>query len=494
MHFIGVVRFWTIAERHGNCFLQAEASPGWAEGLPMDVLALVAGGRDDLKAMRGVCSNWKQGFERSISDLRIKRAGPVFPPDGSFSERFSGLTRLNLGSSLIDEADLSQLVGLSKLKTLILGDYFSWEEGQHQGRLSNCLTSAGFQHLGSLPKLQTLLLGGCGNLVDEALEGLRGAQLKDLSLGKCCGLRGYGFQYLEDLPIARLDLHHCDKLETLEGLRKLPLTVLNLGRCTSLSSLEALQGLPLARLTLDGCNLKDPELLHLQGSPITCLSLCHCSHITGVGLESLLGLPIASLNLVGGALLRGDDLQFLRGLPLTSLQLGRFRNFSGEGLRYLAEIPLHKLELEGCYQLKAETLRYLRGIPLTELKFFATDLGDAGMPYIRCLSSSLKSLSFVNMRASSITDMGLEHLRGMQLTSLTLSQFEHLSDSGLGSLRGMPLTNLTISCQHLTDACLDVFLSFRELIYLYLSGCNGVSKATTDCLARSGVYVVRYAR
>lgn len=90
------------------------------------MLELVAGGRDDLKAMLGVSKSWQRAFESSVTSLKIgskadhglAMGAPFTKP---FAERFLGLTSLSLFHSLMDEAELEQLVGLKRLRTLLLG-------------------------------------------------------------------------------------------------------------------------------------------------------------------------------------------------------------------------------------------------------------------------------------------------------------------------------------------------------------------------------------
>lgn len=48
----------------------------WDKGLPFDVLGLVAGGRNDLKAMRAVSKTWRIGFERSAVKIEVDVGGP----------------------------------------------------------------------------------------------------------------------------------------------------------------------------------------------------------------------------------------------------------------------------------------------------------------------------------------------------------------------------------------------------------------------------------
>lgn len=301
--------------------VQEEVTPDWAEGLPLDVLALVAGGKDKLKAMRGVCKSWQQGFDVSAVTLRVSRVGPLLPTDGSLSQRFPGLVRLDLGLSLVPEADLEVLSSLQRLRSLTLGKAHSSAGGLGQGGLWERLTGAGAQHLGSL-QLEFLGLGGCNLLADEDYEVLQGQPLASLELMACFGLRGPGLQYLQGMPLVKLDLCQCSRLASLRGLRNLPLTRLRLTNCVKLTSLEDLKGLPLQTLKLDGCvQLNDSDIEHLQDLPLTHLNLSGWRQLTGEGLEFLQEMPLRILNLSGCKLLVDADLGFLSELPLVQLNL-----------------------------------------------------------------------------------------------------------------------------------------------------------------------------
>lgn len=47
-----------------------EVPDGWKD-LPLDLLGKIASGRDDLKAMRGVCTQWKTGFDSSVTKIHM---------------------------------------------------------------------------------------------------------------------------------------------------------------------------------------------------------------------------------------------------------------------------------------------------------------------------------------------------------------------------------------------------------------------------------------
>lgn len=217
------------------------------------MLALVARGRNALKAMRGVCSSWQQGFEASVTKIRIFRRDSLFPADGSFSERFSGLVILDIGDSRLDEAVLSNLAGLKQLKTLNLGRWSLPKKPVPGVRLSDRLTGVGFQHLVGFTQLRKLSLRFCENLVDSSFEYLRGLSLTDLDLAFCSGLTGSGLKFLSGMRLVRLILENCSNLQSVEGLQNLPLVHLSLEKCSSLESVEGLRNLRLVDLNLWLC-------------------------------------------------------------------------------------------------------------------------------------------------------------------------------------------------------------------------------------------------
>lgn len=148
--------------------MQDEKTQDWGEGLPLDILTMLAGGRDALKAMRGVNKVWQKGFERSIKTLRIGPEGPPLPADGTFSQRFPGLISLHLGDSPSDEADLAQLDGLKHLRILDLGGKADPEPGDaDEGKLFQRLTEVGLQLLLEGLQLQQLSLRSCKKLFDQ---------------------------------------------------------------------------------------------------------------------------------------------------------------------------------------------------------------------------------------------------------------------------------------------------------------------------------------
>lgn len=123
--------------------LRTMAGPDWDQGLPADILAQVASGSEDMRAMLGVSTSWRAGFELSITRLTVKKE-----------------ERQLLADADLDYFEEKPLVSLSL-------------RGCHQ------LTSAGLERLRGKP-LTRLDLGGC-TLV-TSLNVLSGMPLKNLCI------------------------------------------------------------------------------------------------------------------------------------------------------------------------------------------------------------------------------------------------------------------------------------------------------------------------
>lgn len=318
----------------------------WDDGLPLGMLALVAGGRDELKQMRLVSKNWQAGFEESVTKIKIKKAGP--PLAGPISERFPLLASLDLAESRLDlYGQLSCVQGLKKLAVLNLGSRFSCLPMQ--------LFDSAAQLFQGLP-LVTLSLEGCTVPNKLSFKHLMALPLTSLDLS-CCTFDEIGLKYISRLPLRHLDLTKESggfpfvlKDSSLVLLRALPLTSLVLGNWQNLTAigLEHLKGLPLASLDLRMCpKVKNAGLAHLVGLPLKNLNLSGCVKVADRGLVYLKGMPLTSLNLCSCFLVTEAGLKHLAGKALTSLDLGWCTSLSQSIIPHILGMPLEFLCLTG---------------------------------------------------------------------------------------------------------------------------------------------------
>lgn len=274
-----------------------ETAVDWANGLGIDVLALVAGGRDELKSMRGVNRSWKGGFQRSVKHIKVTEEGPLLPIDGSLARRFPGITSLDLGESLMGDWGLQSLRGLTKLIRLTLGspvDSITSQVGQQVGPQAGQQVGQqlgqpfGQQVANQASRAQPELLPLPWRLTDSGLEWLRGLKLQQLDLSGCDEILTLGA--LEGMPLASLNLNwaYLDSDTALWALQGMPLQSLDLGWswCQMDSDLACLRGLPLTTLIL-GC----PDC------PANVFSIRRPSTLTDSGLNILRGMPLTRLGL-----------------------------------------------------------------------------------------------------------------------------------------------------------------------------------------------------
>lgn len=446
--------------------LDTAGCPDWGNGLPLEVLAQVARGRDLLKEMRLVNKSWQAGFEGSVTTMKVKVEGPLLPPTELFGQRFFALTSLDLGGSPVAEADLSQLAGLKRLRTLILGeaDPDDYEFMSH-GELQHWLKADRlFELLGGLP-IQHLDLCRCQEVT--SLEGLRGLALTSLDLTLCSSeLIKAGFEPLMGMPLLHLNFGDCHTSPSLDSLRGLPLSSLGLKVAVG-ENLEVLRGWPLTSLNLFKADFSDEDLEPLRGLPLTDLNIssnrCVTSIFTGSGLEYLRNMPLSSLNLQANHQLLGSNLALLRGLPITNLDLGKCSSLSGESLAHLIGLPVQRLGLAGCFYTQNrlnffQAIKHLQGLQLTELDLSDTLLENADLV---CLTG-MSELASLNLANSCISELGL--LVGLPLTLLRLDDTWEIKDEELECLRTMPLTRLGLNrCASLTDACLGGLKEIKTL-------------------------------
>jgi serine/threonine protein kinase len=280
---------------------------------------------------------------------------------------------------------------------------------------------------------------------------------------------------LQGVPLVRLDLNGCDKLQDLAPLRDMPLTWLNLEGCTQVKDLSPLEGLPLSylnlaflgqifdltplqgmtltELNLDRCG-QVKDLSPLQGMPLVTLNLNSCGQIKD--LAPLKGMPLQVLNLTGCALLK--DLGPLRGMSLKSFEMGKSSILD---LSALEGMPITTLNLWSCDQIRDFTP--LRNMPLQAVNLTNCQIADLevlrGCPLtsLTLNSSAVKDLSplankkLVGLSLTKCVEVAdLSPLKGMKLEFLDITGCGKIRDIGL--LADMPLRLLNIGyCTQIRD-------------------------------------------
>lgn len=87
---------------------QPERPDGW-DSLPSELLEKIASGRNDLKAMRGVCTHWKAGYEVSVSKIHMACGSQPLPLGSRLGERYNMLHRYALICLRLDVEAAHQL-------------------------------------------------------------------------------------------------------------------------------------------------------------------------------------------------------------------------------------------------------------------------------------------------------------------------------------------------------------------------------------------------
>lgn len=289
----------------------------WAEGLPPDVLALVAkaGGVPDMKAMRGVNKTWQHGFELGISGIKVPCNSSWLRGDDVAGPRLAALDLAGINFWHGDDR-LKNLRSLPYLQSLKL-------------RSSSWLTDAGLKHLGGLP-LTHLNLSRCPNITYAQLYNLRKSPLTHLDLRGNAWVSESSLQKLKGLRLASLYLSWCPNI--------------------TVASLKYLRGMPMTSLKLFSCGeiVSDAGLEMLRGLPLTSLTLGYLDHtnVTSAGFDALSGMPLTSLRLLGsGKVVTRAAFEKLRGLPLKDLDLICYSIATDDGVEALASLPLKRLRI-----------------------------------------------------------------------------------------------------------------------------------------------------
>lgn len=287
--------------------------------LPPDVLSHIGGFLQlwDMRSLRATSpaltklkADWPNVFCTTFpSDIlmailtRILEFQPSNHACVAFWPRMSNLETLDLSEydNPITDENMSALKQLPRLKCL--------DVSFHK------ITK--LEPLGSLPKLQKLILRECNTIPGGEFCWLGDLPcLRVLNLSYCSITSG-GLGYIRSLRLKLLDISHCPGIVDLVNLGEQPhLLVLRASSCI---------------------NLVDKALRWVADSHIQILDISECGRITDVGLGHL-----------GGA------------SELANLKMAGCRDITNAGIRHLGALnKLYHLDLRGCDNLTAEIAEWL---------------------------------------------------------------------------------------------------------------------------------------
>lgn len=129
-----------------------------------------------------------------------------------------------------------------------------------------------------------------------------------------------------------------------------------------------------------------------------------------------------------------------------------------------------------------------------EVRVRIKSIGDEDLPELVNELQNVAPLHFLDLSENrNITNEGLARLRPLtQLTGMNLSSCS-ITSTGLEHLRGLPhLEHLNLSyCNRLTDLGLKTLESMRQLTYVDIKGCLGITKGGLARMRRRNLTIYR---
>eukprot|EP00241_Pyramimonas_parkeae_P015225 CAMPEP_0114305348 /NCGR_PEP_ID=MMETSP0059-20121206/16291_1 /TAXON_ID=36894 /ORGANISM="Pyramimonas parkeae, Strain CCMP726" /LENGTH=561 /DNA_ID=CAMNT_0001428545 /DNA_START=41 /DNA_END=1727 /DNA_ORIENTATION=- len=393
----------------------------------------------------------------SLSGCRMEQqsaagcaAGNASPPPRSLAaiSCLQALTRLDVSSSAVLDADLRQWASLEKLAHMNLGGCEDITTAGMKAALQPHLrTSLTHLDLSDSPnikprvlcectRLKSLILKGCLKLEDQDLRALSGLlALEVLDVQSCLDVGDEGVRALHRLTNLRdLSLHTCMQvtdggLVPLAALRKLNLrftqissvglsvvalnssaiTSLDLGWCENVGDAGARALHPLKKLqslSLQRCSVTDAGVSALAGfKGMKHLDLSRNKDVTAAGLHALrLMVDLNYLNVSECVLLQDVAMEVLARLPtLNTVGLRHCSLISDTGLSVLSEATsLTDIDVQGCASLTDDSMIILARLP--ELAIL--DIGYLESVTEKGLSSLRESSSLRQVRVRGCSNIG----------------------------------------------------------------------------------------
>ncbi|NQV22751.1 MAG: protein kinase, partial [Rhodopirellula sp.] len=414
-----------------------------------------------------------------------------------------GITRLSLSGSGIDDEALKELQRLPRLTSLSIPSTKITDAGleylvTHQNltglQLMHCpVGDVGMQHVRKLKNLTSLELQYT-MVTDTGLRSLAAlSKLKNLSLNRC------------DVSDASLG-HLSEWFPDLEAMLSIQATKAGDGALKSIGQLRKLKvlyanGTDIADAGLKHLeNLRQLELLHIQGTQVTeaAVQRLHAAipqcriHWDGGEIVPT-NTPDPHRALAEWVIKQGGSVDVHHGehgqqldrrvakvqdLPVSSVTVGGVHivdvaDFGDQQLMEFAELRRAATGLTELYLWDTSVtdagLQYLRGLELGILSLSGRLITDAGLSPLQ----EIRGLGSLGLSSTSITSEGMKTVAQMHgLVSLNLYATA-VDDEALLELRRLPnLQVITLTETKVTDAGMALLAAHQNLTLLQLINCD----------------------
>lgn len=319
-----------------------------------------------------------QPTDDADSVAQLEATGAKLKKDGN-----GNIVDVDFRGTEIDDQSLAPLTGLTKLRSLNLGD--------------TAITDAALETVGKLTTLTNLDLRGC-EVTDAGVASL--GELTNLKALRFSGKSGKTDVTDDSMPT----------IAKLTNLKVLALDFLNFA--ASAEGLEQLGGLGEMSELYIGKTLVNDESLAVIADKFPKLKKLRAaaSQVSDAGLESIARMTaLEELDLSENSQIFDDGLKHLASMTqLKKLNLWRVQ-VTDEGVKHLAGLTnLAWLNLDNVGYLSDEGLVYLKG--MNSLKFLhlgSTAITDAGLPSLKPLTS----LDDLKVTRTGVTEEGVAELQ-----------------------------------------------------------------------------------
>ena len=244
--------------------------------------------------------------------------------------------------------------------------------------------------------------------------------LTEVNLAQCSAITDEGLAALGKLPLTRLDVSSCAKIDG--------------------SAFEAFEAAVLQELNLHGCSIDDQGLLNLaKFKQLVKLRLDENDSIKGEGLDVLKNFKSLQELTLSGLPVSNENLNLMAGITsLKELRLDGCSMVSGLGLASLTGSALERLDLKDCRRFDAE--EDFREIGRLKSLKYLNVAGTRMRPECVPLLTQLSSLGELDVSGCNwVDDSSIGELAKIKtLRTLKLDDLARLTDAALVHLAQLP--------------------------------------------------------